>query len=289
MKNRSYRCSSVFIRGPKILPLLLLAALANAAVPTPKEHLGYEPGADYKLADYNDIITYFQKLARSSDRILLSEFGKTAMGKPMYIAYISSPENLKKLDQYREISRRLALGEPAEAEARKLAAQGKAIVWIDSGLHANEVSPAQHAPELAYRMVTGEDAETQAIRRDVILLQVPVINPDGLDMISHWYRGNVGTPYETAPLPFLYQKYAGHDNNRDWFMLNLAETRAVSKLLFQDWFPQILYNQHQAPQFPARIFVPPYAEPLNPNIPGCRDGGHQRDRDGDQGAHGARG
>ncbi len=262
-----YSRSFAFIRGPNIFAFLLLAALSHAAVPTPKEHLGYEPGADYKLADYNDIITYFQKLARASDRILLSEFGKTAMGKPMYIAYISAPENLKKLDQYRQISRRLALGEPAEEEARKLAAQGKAIVWIDSGLHASEVSPAQHAPELAYRMVTGEDAETQAIRRDVILLQVPVINPDGLNMISHWYRENVGTPYETAPLPFLYQKYAGHDNNRDWFMLNLAETRAVSKLLFQDWFPQILYNQHQAPQFPARIFVPPYAEPLNPNIP----------------------
>jgi Zinc carboxypeptidase len=247
--------------------ILLVAALCQAAVPTPKEHFGYTPGADYKLADYNDIITYFQKLARASDRILLAEFGKTDMGKPMYIAYISAPENLKKLDQYRDISRRLALGEPEEAEARQLAEQGKAIVWIDSGLHASEVAPAQHSPELAYRMLTDDSAEAEAIRRQVILLQVPVINPDGLDMIAHWYRENVGTPYETAPLPRLYQKYAGHDNNRDWFMLNLVETRAVTKLLFHDWFPQIVYNQHQAPPFPARIFVPPYAEPLNPNIP----------------------
>jgi hypothetical protein len=246
---------------------LLVAALCSAAVPTPKEHLGYEPGADFKLADYNDIISYFQKLARSSDRLLLTEFGKTAMGKPMYIAFISAPENLKKLDQYREISRRLALGEPDEAEARQLAEQGKAIVWIDSGLHASEVAPAQHSPELAYRMLTDNSAEAEEIRRQVILLQVPSINPDGLDLISHWYRENVGTAYETAPLPGLYQKYSGHDNNRDWFMLNLAETRAVTKLLFHDWFPQILYNQHQAPPFPARIFVPPYAEPLNPNIP----------------------
>ena len=133
-KEGYYSRSFASICGPKVLILLLVAALCDAAVPTPKEHLGYEPGADYKLADYNDIISYFQKLARASDRILITEFGKTAMGKPMYIAYISAPENLKKLDQYRQISRRLARGEPDEAEARKLAAQGKAIALIDSGL-----------------------------------------------------------------------------------------------------------------------------------------------------------
>lgn len=249
------------------LSACLVAALAGAAVPTPQEHLGYAPGADYKLADTSDIFGYFRKLAAASDRIRFEEFGKTSMGKPMYVAFISSPENLKQLDRYREISRKLALGQPGEPEARQLAAQGKAIVWIDSGLHASEVAPAQHSPELAYRLVTGETAEIQAIRRDVILLQIPVINPDGLDMIAHWYRRNVGTPYETASLPQLYQKYAGHDNNRDWFMLNLPETRHVTRLLFREWFPQIVYNQHQQPPFPARIFVPPYAEPLNPNIP----------------------
>src|SRR5881628_1209766 len=187
--------------------------LCQAAIPIPKEHFGFTPGDDFKLADYNDIISYFQDLTRASDRILLTEFGKTAMGKPMYIAYISSPENLKNLDRYRAISRRLALGDSSEAEARKLSEQGKAIVWIDSGLHASEVAPAQHAPELAYRLLTDESAEVEAIRRQVILLQIPVINPDGLDLISHWYRENVGGKYETAPLPWLYQKYSGHDNN----------------------------------------------------------------------------
>ncbi|MEO7648885.1 MAG: M14 metallopeptidase family protein, partial [Bryobacteraceae bacterium] len=236
-------------------------------MPTPKEHLGFTPGDDFKLADYQDIIGYFQKLAKSSDRIRVAEFGRTSLGKPMYVAFISSAGNLRKLDRYRDISRRLALGEASASEARALAEEGRAIVWIDSGLHAAEVAPAQHAPELAYRMLTGENAEVQAIRRDVILMQIPVINPDGLDMIAHWYRENTGTPFELAPLPQLYQKYAGHDNNRDWFMLNLEETRAVTKLLFQEWFPQIVYNQHQAPPFPARIFVPPYAEPLNPHIP----------------------
>ena len=242
------------------------AALALGAVPTPKEHLGHEPGADYKLADYAQITGYFQKLAKSSDRIRLVEFGTSSLGKAMYVAFISSAENLKKLDQYRTISRRLALGEAQPAEAARLAKEGKAIVWIDSGLHATEVAPVQHSPELAYRLLTDDGEEVTAIRRSVILMQIPVINPDGLDMVAHWYRRNVGTPYEMAPLPMLYQKYAGHDNNRDYYMLNLSETRAVTRLLFREWFPQIVYNQHQTGPFPSRIFVPPYAEPLNPNI-----------------------
>jgi hypothetical protein len=251
----------------KVLLSLVCLALGRAAVPTPREHLGFTPGDDRKLADTSQIFGYFHKLAAASDRIRLIEFGKTSLGKPMYVAFISDADNLKKLDRWREISRRLALGEATEAEARVLAEEGKVIVWIDSGLHASEAAPAQHAPELAYKMLTAEDPETRAIRQNVILLQIPVINPDGLDWVAHWYLENAGTPYELAPLPFLYQKYAGHDNNRDWFMLNLPETRAVTRMLFQEWFPQIVYNQHQSPPFPARIFIPPYAEPLNPNIP----------------------
>lgn len=247
--------------------LALLVCLLSAAPLAPRAHFGYAPGADYKLADYGEIAAYFEKLAQSSDRIRWVEFGRTSLDKPMYIAFISSAENLKRLDRHREISRRLALGQATAEQARALAAEGKAIVWIDSGLHSTEVAPSQHAPELAYRMLTDESEETRRIRENVILLQVPVINPDGLDMVAHWYRRNVGTPYELAPLPWLYQKYAGHDNNRDYFMMNLAETRHVARLLFKQWFPQIVYNQHQQPAFPARIFVPPYAEPLNPHIP----------------------
>jgi hypothetical protein len=250
---------------------VLLAPLAlclyGASVPAPEEHLGFRPGADYKLADYAQVTGYFKKLAAASDRIRLVEFGKSSEGRAMYVAYLSSADNLRRLDRYREISARLANGDASEAEARRLAAEGRAVVWIDSGLHASEVAPVQHSFDLAYRMITGEDDETRRIRDKVILMQVPVINPDGLDWIVDWYRQNAGTPYETAPLPRLYQKYAGHDNNRDWFMMNLAETRNVSRLLYTEWFPQIVYNQHQAPAFPARIFVPPYGEPLNPNIP----------------------
>ena len=243
------------------------AAPPAARVPSPAAHFGFRPGDDYRLADSGQIFAYFRKLAASSNRIRVVEFGRSSGNLPILAAFISSPENLRRLDQYREISRRLALGEASETEAAALAARGRAIVWIDSGLHATEVAPAQHAPELAWRMVSSESDEIEAIRRNVILIQVPVINPDGLDMVAGWYARNRGTPYETAPLPWLYQKYSGHDNNRDYFMLNLPETRHVSRMLFREWFPQIVYNQHQAPAFPARIFIPPYADPLNPNIP----------------------
>ncbi len=251
----------------------LAAATLAAAVPTPKEHFGFNPGDDYKLANYSEVTAYFQKLAASSDRIKLVEYGKSSEGRPTYVAFISSAGNLKKLEHYRGINRRLALGLATPEEAKRLASEGKAIVWIDSGLHATEVAPVQQAPHLAYKMITDESAEVRRIRDNVILMQVPVINPDGLDMVASWYRKNVGTPHETAPLPGLYQKYAGHDNNRDWFMFNLAETRNVARLLFTEWFPHIVYNQHQVAPFPARIFIPPYAEPLNPHIPAPVMGG----------------
>ncbi len=247
--------------------LLVAGYLQGAAIPTPAQYLGFTPGDDFKLADYAEISGYYRKLATLSDKISLVDIGKTSEGKPMFMAVISSPENLKRLEQFRQLNRGLALGLATAAEAERLANQGKVFVWIDSGLHASEVAPAQHAPELAYRMLTGQSPELVRIRQNVILLQIPVINPDGLDHIVHWYRQNLGTANELAPLPWLYQKYAGHDNNRDWYMMNLQETRNISKLLFSEWFPQIVYNQHQAPAFPARIFVPPYAEPLNPNIP----------------------
>ncbi len=253
----------------KVLCLLIALSFSAwaATIPTPHEHFGFTPGDDYKLADYSQITSYFEKLSRASDRLRWVKFGDTSNGKPMYVAFISAPENLKRLEEFQAINRKLALAQTIDAEAKELAQKGRVFVWIDSGLHATEVAPSQQAPELAYRLLTDESAEAQLIRSKVILMQVPCINPDGLDMVVDWYRSNVGTPYELAPLPQLYQKYAGHDNNRDWFMLNLPETRNVTKLLFQDWFPEIVYNQHQAPPFPARIFVPPYAEPLNPNIP----------------------
>lgn len=250
-----------------LLLLVLAVSTLAAAVPTPTEHLGYRPGTDYKLADYNDIIGYYQKLEKASPRIKLRQYGKTSSGKPMYVALISSEANIRDLDKYKEWNRRMALGLASREEAQKIARDGKVFVWIDAGIHSSEAACPQGSPELAYRMVADESEEIRKIRDKVILVHVPVINPDGQDLIVNWFRKNVGTPFQEAALPELYQKYSGHDNNRDWFMFNLEETRHTGKLLFQEWYPQIMYNQHQAPAFPARIFVPPYAEPLNPSIP----------------------
>ena len=258
-------CLPVITR--RALLATLCACTLAAAVPTPKEHFGYTPGDDYKLAGYGEITGYFKKLAAESDRIRVVEYGKSSEGRALYVAFISSAENLRRLAEYQELNRRLALGLATPEEAVELSKKGKAIVWIDSGLHATEVAPAQHAPHLAYRMLTEESDEVRRIRENVILMQVPVINPDGLEMVVNWYRRNLGTAHEVAALPGLYQKYSGHDNNRDWFMLNLEETRATARLMFREWFPHIVYNQHQVAPFPARIFIPPYGEPLNPNIP----------------------
>jgi hypothetical protein len=256
--------------SPRRLFLCVLLAVSSlaAAVPTPTEHLGYRPGTDFKLADYTDIISYYQKLEQASPRLKLLQYGRTSSGKPMYVALISSEENIRDLAKYKEWNRRMALGLASPDEAARIAREGRVFVWIDAGMHSSEAACPQSSPELAYMMVTGESDELRRIRDKVILVHVPVTNPDGQDLIAHWFRKNVGTPHEQAPLPELYQKYSGHDNNRDWFMFNLEETRHTGKLLFEEWFPQIMYNQHQAPAFPARIFVPPYAEPLNPTIPG---------------------
>lgn len=242
---------------------------APRTIPTPEQSFGFRPGADYKLADYPMIVSYYRKLAAAvPERIRILEIGPTAKGQQMIMAIVSSRENLRQLDRYREISRRLVLTRGlTEAQARELARQGKAIIWIDSGLHASEVASAQHAPELAYRVLTEETPEMQFIRENVILLQVPVMNPDGLNLIADWYKTNVGTPYELADMPWLYHIYVGHDNNRDWYAMSQPETRNVARLLYQEWFPQIVYNHHQAGPFPSRIFVPPFDEPMNPNIP----------------------
>ena len=184
----------------------------------------------------------------------------------MLVAVISSPGNLQQLAHFKDISRRLALVRGlTDADARALAAEGKAVVWIDNGLHASEVASAQQSMLLAWRVATDESAEMRAIRENVILVLLPTINPDGLDMVADWYRRNLGTPYQDSAMPWLYQKYIGHDNNRDFYMQTQAESQVVSRLLYQEWLPQILYNQHQG-TWPPRIFVPPFPDPFNPNI-----------------------
>jgi hypothetical protein len=239
----------------------------DASVPLPESVLGHYPGQDFQLADWPTILEYLETLAASSDRMVLEEIGRSTEGQPLVVALISSPDNLRERERYRGISEQLARARVDEAAAAELVAEGRAIVWIDSGLHATEVAHGQHAPELAYVLVAGESDELQRMRDDVIVVLMPNMNPDGLNIVTEWYRQNLGTPFETAPLPVLYQKYVGHDNNRDWYMITQPETRAVSEQLYRRWYPQIVYNHHQTAPFPARMFVPPFDDPANPNIP----------------------
>lgn len=256
-----------------LLPLALpLSAGAAPPLPTPASALGFEPCADYKLATYEAIDAYLQALDTASDRMTLTEIGRSVDGRPLRLAVISSARNLRRLDRFREIAATLARARAggdviAEDVARGLAREGRAVVWVDFGLHSSEVAHAQAAPLFAWRMVSDDSPEMTRIRDEVILLLMPNMNPDGTTMVADWYMRHVGTPYERAPLPELYHRYIGHDNNRDWYMLTQPESRAVARQLYHEWFPQILHNQHQEAPFPARIFVPPFKDPVNPWIP----------------------
>ncbi len=259
-----------FLRRSAALCALTVLALSVAAagqpVTTPEEFLGFKVGADYQLATYTQAIAYLKKLAESSDRIRLFDMGKTTMGQAMTYAVISAPENMSRLDRIKTVAARLAAGAgTSDEEAGRLAAEGRAIVYIDGGLHADECAPAQHNIQLAYDLVSAKDPKSLRILNDVVLVLV-FANPDGMNMLADWYKPNVGTPFEVSPMPWLYHKYAGHDNNRDSYIANLVETRNLTRLVHQEWHPVVLYNHHQTAPFPARIWIPPNGEPTNPNV-----------------------
>jgi hypothetical protein len=234
---------------------------------SPETYLGFKVGADQKLADYDQIQGYFKKLASESPKIKLLEIGTSALKKPMFMAVISSEQNMAKLDTYRDITKRLRnAADLTPAEARKLSLQGKAILLITCSIHASEIGSSQMSLELAYDLVTGKTPfEADKVLNDVIVLLVPTINPDGEQMVTEWYRKYVGTPYEGGNMPWLYHAYAGHDDNRDFFMFNLPETRAVAKIMYQDWMPQIHIDEHQMGSTGARLFLPPFMDPPIPN------------------------
>ncbi len=259
--------SSRSLTGITIVIIFLISASGSAqTLPRPEQVLGFKPGADFHLASYTQALEYFRALDQASPMLTLHEIGRTTMDQPMIYAVISSAENMAKLEHYKDISKKLALVDGlTEDDARQLAAEGKAIVYIDGGLHASEVAPAQHLAQLAYDILTENDARTQLVREHVILVLV-FANPDGMNLVSEWYHGNVGTPYEVSPMPYLYHKYVGHDNNRDSYMVNQIETQHLTRIVNHEWFPQVLYNQHQTGPFPARIWIPPNSEPTNPNI-----------------------
>jgi murein tripeptide amidase MpaA len=233
-------------RAGLLLALVFTTLGASAQVPKPVDVFGFEPGADYKLAKYNLLLDYYQRLDKASNRVKMVQIGKSVLGKPLMLLMVSSDANMKQPDKWRSISEQLSRAKIDAKQARTLAETGKAIVWIDVGLHASEVAAAQMMPELAYRMATEESTEMKKIRDQVVALLMIEMNPDGLDIVADWYNGNLGTPYETTSPPWLYHHYVGHDNNRDWFTNNMPETKAVSEVLYNQWYPQIVYNQHQS-------------------------------------------
>ena len=219
-----------------VLSFLFVASVANAQgkVTSPKEFFGHNIGDDYWLATYDQFSAYWKKLDAESDRMQVVEIGKSAEGRPQYMAIITSPENFKKLERYREISRKLANAEGVtEAEARALAKEGKAVVWIDGGLHATEVLGAHQLMETSYQLVSKDDEETRRLLNDDIMLLVQV-NPDGMQLVSSWYMQEKDTLRRNMQIPRLYQKYIGHDDNRDYYMSNQVETQNENKVMYRD-------------------------------------------------------
>lgn len=245
--------------------LILIPVFVPAQTP-PDQFLGHRVGEDRMLADYDQIQAYFKKLDEESEKIKVLTIGQSTLGKPMVMAVITDGENMANLSRYREITKKLREARDlTPEEANKLAREGKVMLLITCNIHATEIAAAQMSMELAFDLVTGNTPfdSTKALK-DVIVLLVPTTNPDGEQMVTEWYRKYVGTKYEGGPMPWLYHHYAGHDNNRDWFMFNLSETQAVTKVLYHDWIPQIHIDEHQMGSSGARLFVPPF---MNPPIP----------------------
>ena len=234
------------------------------AITSPKQQFGANIGDDYFLANYTQTEAYWKTLDRESDRMSLVDIGRTEEGRTQWMAVITAPQNARDLDRYREMSRRLARAEGlTDAEAQRLAAEGKAVVWIDGGLHANEVLGSQQLIETAYELVSRSDPETMRILRDVIVLLVHA-NPDGEELAANWYmREPDPSKRVLTDLPRLYQKYVGHDNNRDFYMSTQAETINMNRVLYRQWFPQIVYDHHQTAPAGTVMFAPPFRDPFN--------------------------
>ena len=239
----------------------------SAPSPVPGSQFGHDIGDDYVLVNYTQYVEYLQRLARESDRLSVVDIGRTAEGRTEYTAIITSPANHRRLAQLKSSNERLARAEGVdEAEARRLAQDGKAVVWIDGGLHANEVLGAQQLIETIYQLTSRTDEETTRILDDVIVL-CTLVNPDGMELVSNWYmREPARERRSTSGLPRLYQKYIGHDNNRDFYMMNQPESANTNHVLYREWYPVIMFDHHQTGPAGAVLFAPPFRDPFNYNF-----------------------
>jgi hypothetical protein len=247
--------------------VLFTSAATAQTVPTPRQAFGFEIGQDRKLADWNQLTAYYEKIAETSQRVTVDTLGKTTKGRPFVMLIITSPANHARLAELRDIQGKLA--DPRkisnDAELRRLLDEGRAVVMITHSIHATEVGGAQMAARLVWRLATSDEPRIKEILDNVILLDIPSLNPDGLQWVVDWYRQGVGTPMEGGPLPWLYQFYTGHDNNRDWYAFTQDETVLTVKAQ-NAWHPQIVHDIHQMGATSARIFFPPYIDPWEPNV-----------------------
>ena len=248
-----------------ILGLLISSAIAQHKVTSPGEFFGFELGADRKIARWDKIVDYFGILEKESGKLKVVHMGPSTEGNPFLLVIVSAPANLASLDRLREINAKIS--DPrgtAETEIKKLVAAGRAVMCQSMSLHATEIGGTQMAPELAYDLVNRTDEETQRILDNVVFLMIPCFNPDGQIMVTDWYNKTLGTESEGTSPPWLYHKYAGHDNNRDGDFINLAESVYAAKIMYREWMPQAYIDHHHMGGYGARLYVPPYSEPLRP-------------------------
>ena len=244
-----------------------------ASVPAPEDVLGFRPGDDRKLASWAQVVEYFRRLAASSPRVKFEELGKTTLGAPFVLATISAPENIERLETYRDIQRRLAdprtlgRGRAREVKAEGLISNGKTVVLITCGVHSTEVGSYLSGMLIAHRLASSDDPEVREILENTIVLLVPSLNPDGVDIVKRWYDRTLGTPFEGTGPPELYHKYVGHDDNRDWYAFTQVETRLTVDKVHNAWHPQIVHDIHQQGSYGSRLFLPPYMKPVEPNVP----------------------
>ena len=250
---------------------LLLSSIALAApakhITSPTEAFGFQPGADRKLADWKELTAYFQKLGSESDRVRYEEVGKTTEGRPFITVTISSPETIAHLERYKDILRKLA--DPritSPEEAKHLVADGKTVLVVTCNIHSTEIASSQSSTEFAYQLATGDTPRIRAILQNVIVVLVPSLNPDGEQLVVDWYKKYLGTPYEGSSPVVLWHHYVGHDDNRDWSSFTQIETRLAVEKVINPWHPQILYDLHQQGEDAARIYLPPFVDPFDPNI-----------------------
>lgn len=245
-----------------------VADLTRVTIPPPRSILGFTPGDDRTIADWRQITDYFARLDKASDRVLVKTIGETTLKQPILATFISARETILALNKYSEIQRRLA--DPRQvktvSERDRLIGSGKVVVAISCSIHSTEIVASQMSMQLAYEFAVAQDAETREILQNTILILIPSANPDGIDIVANWYRKTLRTPFEGSNPPELYHHYAGHDDNRDWFMLNLKETQAITRLFWKEWFPQVVYDVHQQGPNGSRFFIPPFYDPANPNI-----------------------